>query len=1063
MDVNQKQDLSQILAAISGIAPMFGPIGMGVGAAAGLGSMGVNNSMQKQMQAPHLATFKGYADGGPVKVTQNDFQNQGKAYSKGTQTEESGRSILRKGARGQEVIQLQAFLKNKGMYKGEVDGIFGDLTEQAVKGYQSWYNKNAEGTTSYVQNGKPVVTGKGHKKVAVDGVVGDETRSALMYRQMPKEAVKKVEAPKKMGELGTRTINYNVTEDGVIKGEPDGFDPFGGAVILGLAGATFLGMEGVASLGGLGAGGLGAESLGLGSRIYTQMPKVLRLPKQIPTGGNTIPNPSNMIPRSFGPKTPSAYGTRIGYADGGMIDINSTSQLVDGDPNVKDSVYDASRNVRLDHNEVVKNDFVFSNRIKNPKTGNTFAKDAAKIERSTGKAEKKYKQTNDSISKKTVELNEQLSQILAKDQEVIATMMGKRDEAAAYANGGPITENPKYAVQRVSPRTKQEEAKLRNDYGMTQDGSQAMQNFTDLAMSFHPVTNAMSFLAKDEKTPVDYASLIPGVKAAKALGRVGKGLATTTRQAQSLKKTQTALKTLDYLDPINAVMNMNHYANGGPIDPLLQMTPMQRSTTTVDSIKRLDMLQAPTYGPVDDMGKLFNLDVPYTPASSLPGYDTQSSGSSHSKSKERFREKAYGGEIKGMDTGGPFDPLPGQPYMELFKTPIDGIQIYYDPYNKRQVMRNPSTGEYMPVNREYPKLPSQDLINAHVAKYPGAIAADQPRQTQGNVPLEIPPAYIGQTGTPYPYDINPLNPAPRDTPKPWTLDPTGGMGGVTPKTTPATVPATSGKKSGKQKPLSPLPQKDQGLDWKFIDDSKYKNYVPDAPVETIPYFKQGGVPMLPNDGMGSVQSMNAGKLPKLTPIAQSAATAGAGDANSNVQYTTGDYMQMMAAISRLGNFQRPEQDTPNLDLTQLSKNSYDVNPVLGRNNRDYQNALNNTSTSSPNLRRAIANQMYASKLNADSTALGKYQEMNNQAQTNYEDRLSGQRRFNASKMDYTQNLNAQNRGASMNARQAGYDQLGQVGLMLNKKKEGQAYIEALKIRYPDISANVLKDILGYDK
>ena len=107
--------------------------------------------------------------------------------------------------------------------------------------------------------------------------------------------------------------------------------------------------------------------------------------------------------------------------------------------------------------------------------------------------------------------------------------------------------------------------------------------------------------------------------------------------------------------------------------------------------------------------------------------------------------------------------------------------------------------------------------------------------------------------------------------------------------------------------------------------------------------------------------------------------------------------------------------------------------------------------------------MYASKLNADSTALGKYQEMNNQAQTNYEDRLSGQRRFNASKMDYTQNLNAQNRGASMNARQAGYDQLGEVGLMLNKKKEGQAYIEALKIRYPDISANVLKDILGYDK
>jgi ribosomal protein L22 len=177
-------------------------------------------------------------------------------------------------------------------------------------------------------------------------------------------------------------------------------------------------------------------------------------------------------------------------------------------------------------------------------------------------------------------------------------------------------------------------------------------------------------------------------------------------------------------------------------------------------------------------------------------------------------------------------------------------------------------------------------------------------------------------------------------------------------------------------------------------------------------------------------------------------------------FTTGDYMQIAAALSRAGNFQRPEVETPNLDLTNITRNAYDVNPVLGQNNRNYQNALNNTTTSSPNLRRAIANQLYGQKLNQDSNSLEQYQQMNNQATTQYEDRLSNQRRFNAQQTGYTQDINARNRGAGMNARQAAFDQLGTVGVMLNKRKENQTYINALKVRYPDISDSVLKDILG---
>lgn len=663
-----------------------------------------------------------YAMGGPMdppKVTQNDFQNQGTPYSKGTQIEESGRSILRKGARGQEVTQLQAFLKNKGMYKGEVDGIFGDLTEQAVKGYQDWYNKNAEGTTSYVQNGNPVVTGKGHKKVAVDGIVGDETRSALMYRQMPKEAPKKQEAPQKMGELGTRTINYNVTEDGVIKGEPDYYN-----VDL----ANFINLTALtAGLGGeLGALGSGAEELGLGSRIYTQMPKSVRLPKQIPTGGNTVPNPSNMIPRSFAPKTPSAYGTRIGYATGG---------------------------------------------------------------------------------------------------------------------------------------------------------------------------------------------------------------------------------------------NLPSYAGGGP-----------------------------------------------------------------------------------------FDPLPNQPYMELFKTPIDGIQIYYDPYNKRQVMRAPNTGEYMPVNREYPNLPSDDLIKAHIARYPGTVVPDQPKPVQTTTPLEIPPAYIGQTGTPYPYDINPLNPTtPRDTPKPWTLDPTDGMGKprTTTPVTPTVPPRGTKRPTTSKKPVLPVVDRN-GVKPPVMDDtfpdmnnlglgagykSTPRSYMPEAQVSEADY--------------GSVSFNN---------LPQYGTPPGMGSLNGKL--TAGDYMQLATVGSRIYDaFRKPEVEVPNLDETAITKQAYDPATQLAQSSRNYSTTLNSLSTNSPNLRRAMANQAYASKLGQDADVIEKYDQMNKQSQTQYEDRLSNRRRFNTSKIDMTNDLNARNRGAAMNARTAAFDTVGNTGQALNQRKTAYDTLALQAQLYPDVYQRFIQEYI----
>lgn len=64
-------------------------------------------------------------------------------------------ALSRVGSRGDEVKQIQTKLKNWGYYKGNVDGIFGEQTKQAVISFQK---KN---------------------KLSVDGIAGDQTLKAM--------------------------------------------------------------------------------------------------------------------------------------------------------------------------------------------------------------------------------------------------------------------------------------------------------------------------------------------------------------------------------------------------------------------------------------------------------------------------------------------------------------------------------------------------------------------------------------------------------------------------------------------------------------------------------------------------------------------------------------------------------------------------------------------------------------------------------------------------------------------------------------------------------------------
>ena len=64
----------------------------------------------------------------------------------GTITEAETQDVLSKrGSRGSEVRQIQTKLKNWGYYTGSIDGIYGKLTEDAVRKFQRYNNLTVDG------------------------------------------------------------------------------------------------------------------------------------------------------------------------------------------------------------------------------------------------------------------------------------------------------------------------------------------------------------------------------------------------------------------------------------------------------------------------------------------------------------------------------------------------------------------------------------------------------------------------------------------------------------------------------------------------------------------------------------------------------------------------------------------------------------------------------------------------------------------------------------------------------------------------------------------------------
>lgn len=177
-------------------------------------------------------------------------------------------------------------------------------------------------------------------------------------------------------------------------------------------------------------------------------------------------------------------------------------------------------------------------------------------------------------------------------------------------------------------------------------------------------------------------------------------------------------------------------------------------------------------------------------------------------------------------------------------------------------------------------------------------------------------------------------------------------------------------------------------------------------------------------------------------------------------FTFGDYLQLGALAGQaIPLFGGPERVRPHLDNTQLRKQSYDPSQALYQNQRNFSNIASTINTPSETLRRALLNQLNASKVNQDQRVVTQYQEMNQRAQTDYENRLSNRQRFNAQQLTQVDDLNARNRAAYRGAVQNAFQSISNLGMAFNERDMQQKQLNLLQARYGDVYDRILTTLM----
>jgi len=176
------------------------------------------------------------------------------------------------------------------------------------------------------------------------------------------------------------------------------------------------------------------------------------------------------------------------------------------------------------------------------------------------------------------------------------------------------------------------------------------------------------------------------------------------------------------------------------------------------------------------------------------------------------------------------------------------------------------------------------------------------------------------------------------------------------------------------------------------------------------------------------------------------------------KFGLGDYLQLGAAgASVLGAlFDKPEKQRPNLDKTQITQNRYDPANALMQNQYTTNAGMmaNTNNYSSAGVQAGLQNLM-ANKYKADSQVQSQYDQMNNQARTQYEQRLQQQNQFNAQTLSANDDKNVANRAAYTNNLYGALQTVSNVGKGFNQKATSEKAVNALIANDPQAAQGFL--------
>jgi peptidoglycan hydrolase-like protein with peptidoglycan-binding domain len=162
-----------------------------------------NNTANK----PKLATTQ-VSNNTPTKpkATTTQAKASSTVVKTTTSTASGSSQFLARGAEGNEVKVLQEQLRIAGYYYGNANGIFGSITEEAVKKFQTAYNLNADGIVGPATRSKLPPVGVGY---------GDDTPT---NRRVDDNKLN-------LGDRGeiVRVLQEQLIKAGYLQGEPNGY------------------------------------------------------------------------------------------------------------------------------------------------------------------------------------------------------------------------------------------------------------------------------------------------------------------------------------------------------------------------------------------------------------------------------------------------------------------------------------------------------------------------------------------------------------------------------------------------------------------------------------------------------------------------------------------------------------------------------------------------------------------------------------------------------------------------------------------------------------------------